>query len=261
MPSVNVKGVRLNYLEQGTGDEIIVFVHGMLETSRCWKEVLELLPPKYHAYTLDLRGFGQSERVKQGFTMAQFAEDVYNFSQQLGLGRFTYVGHSIGGGIGMQLALEHPEVLKALVLVATVPAHGLELPPDMLALVQGIPDMTTEAVQGLVPFFVTTPLSEERIQELVNDVFLMDREAYLECTEAYRFFNVEKRLTEIDLPTLMISGDKDATNPLDDQRRTAKGIKGCRHVIFDGNAHFLQVESPQKFVDLLASFIKEVSTG
>ena len=43
-----------------------------------WKETLQLLPVKYHAYALGLRGYGQSERVKDGFTIAQFAEDVYN---------------------------------------------------------------------------------------------------------------------------------------------------------------------------------------
>jgi pimeloyl-ACP methyl ester carboxylesterase len=267
MPSVNVEGVRLNYIEQGKGDDVIVFVHGFAAAAGIWKEVLEALPTEYHAYALDLRGFGQSEKVKEGFTIAQFAQDVYNFSQELGLGRFTYVGHSMGGAIALQLALDHPEVLKAMVLTASVPAHGMAMgnvpgmtQDDMRNMMQNMVATAPEAMRGLMAFAFTTPPSEQRLQEVVDYALGVDREALFSMGDL-RLFNVEPRLAEIDLPTLMISGDKDATNPLDDLRRTATEIAGSRFEVFEGLGHMLHMESPQGFVELLTSFIEEVNRG
>ncbi|KPJ52515.1 MAG: hypothetical protein AMJ37_02770, partial [Dehalococcoidia bacterium DG_18] len=115
MPSVTVNNVKINYIEQGTGDEAIVFAHGFADAGGAWREVLELLPTEYHAYTLDQRGHGQSDKPGS-YHLTEFSQDIYTFSQELRLKKFTYVGHSMGGAIGQQLALDHPDVLKCMVL-------------------------------------------------------------------------------------------------------------------------------------------------
>lgn len=260
MPSVNVKGVRLNYVEQGTGDEVIVFVHGWLSSLGAWKETWALLSPTYHAYALDLRGCGQSDRVKEGCTVAQFAEDVHNFSQELGLGRFTYVGHSMGGPIGIRLALDHPEVLKALVLVAPVPAHGLKIPDEQLPVVRGGAG-NEEFMHIFLPMLFATLPSDERVEELLKDMLSVEKEAFLDSLDSFMFFDVESRLGEIKVPTMMVIGEKDMVTLPDEQRRTAKGIAGCRLEVFADNGHYLQIESPDRFVDVLTGFIEEVNRG
>ena len=58
--SVTVNDVKINYIEQGAGEEILVFVHGYMNSTVYWTKVLELLPEEYHAYALDLRGHGQN---------------------------------------------------------------------------------------------------------------------------------------------------------------------------------------------------------
>ena len=160
--SVTVNGVKINYVEQGSGDEVAVFVHGYCGGLGNWKQVLELLPKEYHAYALDLRGHGQSENPGS-YQLTEFVEDIYAFTQELGIGRFTYVGHSLGGKIGYKFALDHPDVLKALFLVAPAPAHDF-VPPDELAAVK---DMITssfgspEALRGFMAQQFATPPSEE----------------------------------------------------------------------------------------------------
>ena len=62
MPSVTVNNVKINYIEQGVGDEAVVFVHGLSGSIGHWREVLGRLPKEYHAYVLDQRGHGQSEK-------------------------------------------------------------------------------------------------------------------------------------------------------------------------------------------------------
>ena len=131
---VIVNGVKINYVEQGSGDEAIIFIHGYAGSLGNWKWVLEELPKEYHAYALDQRGFGQSERPGS-YELNDFVEDIYAFSRQLGIEQFTYVGHSLGGKIGYKFALDHPDVLKAMVLAEPSPA-GIMVPPDQQAAVK-----------------------------------------------------------------------------------------------------------------------------
>lgn len=267
MPSVIVDNVKINYIEQGAGDEVIVFAHGFSAAGGTWKEVLELLPKEYHAYALDQRGHGQSDRPGS-YELAQFAEDIYRFSQELGIGRFTYVGHSMGGPIGMKLALDHPGVLKAMVLSAPAPAHGIEMAPDMVAMMEsmGVADMSTamksmfsspEMIRGNLAMNFTTPPNEERITELADYALAMDPGAIDGCFAWLMSPELEPRLGEIKAPTFIVAGGKD-TIPVDAIRRTANGIKGSRLEVFEDNGHMLHVESPGMFVEVLTSFIREV---
>lgn len=269
MPSTTVNNVKLNYIEQGTGDEVVVFAHGFACASGGWKEVLDLLPGEYHAYALDQRGHGQSEKPGS-YGLDQFAEDVYAFSRKLGLGKFTFVGHSMSGPIGMELSLNHPEVLKCLVLTAPVSAHGMEMTPDVVAMMQsmGISDMATgmklmfaspETIrQGFMAMMFATAPSEERMSEFVDYALAMDPGAIEGCFPWMMSPNLEARLGEIKVPTLIFASGKDTT-PVDATRRTANGINGCRLEVFEDNGHMLHMENAPRFVELLTSFIKEVS--
>jgi len=79
MQSVTVNNVKINYIEQGAGDEAVVFVHGLASSIGEWREVLEGLPKEYHAYALDQRGHGQSEKPGN-YQLTQFTKDINAFS-------------------------------------------------------------------------------------------------------------------------------------------------------------------------------------
>jgi len=256
--SVTVNDVKINYIEQGEGDEVIVFVHGYSGALGNWKSVLELLPKEYHAYALDLRGFGQSEKPGS-YQLTEMVEDIYAFSQELGIEKFTYVGHSLGGKIGYQFALDHPEVLKAMVLAAPAPAHDF-IPQDQQA---GFIDMVTSAFgspEGIRAFFGQTakPPSEELLNELIKDAMMADPTAKEECAVWWVGTNLEPQLKDIRIPTLIVAGAKDDI-PVDWERRYANEIKGCRFEVLEDSDHFIPMKSPQEFVDLLTSFIVDVT--
>jgi len=260
MPSVTVNNVKINYIEQGAGDEAVIFVHGFAGGLGDWHEALNRLPKEYHAYTIDQRGHGQSGKPGS-YKLTEFVEDIYAFSQELGLGQFTYAGHSLGGKIGYQFALDHPDVLKAMVLATPAPAHDF-IPPDQQA---GFLDMVTSAwgsPQGLRGFFGTTskPPSEEVLNVLINDAMDADPAAIAECAIWWISTNLEPQLGNIRVPTIIVAGAKDDL-PIDWERRYANEINGCRFEVLEDDGHFLPQESPQKFVDLLTSFIKSVSKG
>jgi len=261
--------VKINYIEQGAGDEAVVFVHGITSSIGEWREILEVLPKGYHAYALDQRGHGQSEKPGS-YQLTELAEDIYAFSRELGIGRFTYVGHSMGGTLGLKFALDHPDVLKASVLVAHFPVHEW-MTPDMqapLLAMTGSDDVPSaiksmfgspEMARGTLATMFATPPSEERMNEVIEDAVATDPAAIGDCYAWMLSSGLEPRLGDIKVPTLIVAGGKDM-QPVDAVRRDANGIKGCRFEVFEDNGHMLPIESPQKFVDLLTSFITEVST-
>jgi pimeloyl-ACP methyl ester carboxylesterase len=258
--SVTVNGVKINYIEQGSGDEVIIFVHGYASSKGAWKEVLELLPKEYHAYALDQRGHGQSERPGS-YQLTEFVEDIYAFSQELGIERFTYVGHSMGGKIGMKFAVDHPDVLKALVLVC--PAAAFAFPPDQVpAIREGNSEMlaTPESIRSYVEWEIDNkPVSEERINDMVNDMSSIDPAAIEGCADFLFSTDLIPQLGDIRASTLIVAGEKDKTVTFDIAKPTADAIKGSRIEVLKNASHFLPIESPQGLVDLITSFIKNVS--
>ena len=263
MPSVTVNGVQINYVEQGSGDEVMIFVHGYASAKGVWKKALELLPNEYRAYAIDQRGHGQSGRPGS-YQLTEFVEDIYAFSKELGIKRFTYVGHSMGGKVGMKFALDHPDVLKALVLVS--PAVASAFPPyQVTAIKEGNKAMLAapEAIRGYVEGEIAgKPVSEEHINDLVNDMMAIDPAAIDGCGDWLFGTDLMPQLGDIRAPTLIVAGAKDLTLPLDViQRPLANGIKGSRLEVFEDSSHFLPIENPQELVDLITSFIKDVSKG
>jgi pimeloyl-ACP methyl ester carboxylesterase len=258
MPLINIKGLKINYMEQGTGDEAIVFVHGFFPSAHgSWKETLQLLPLKFHAYAPDLRGYGQSERVKEGYTIAQFAEDIYNFSHEMKLKEFTIVGHSMGGAIVQQFALDYPQVLKSAVLVASVPAHGRPWAADTSQQTQR--DTSPATLRGFMNSIFTRVPTEQRLQEIINDYVAMGDDAYNLSRDAFNYFNQESRMREIAVPVLIVAGEKDDAIPVSELCRTANAIPGSRFEIFKGLGHCLHIEDAQHFVDLLTNFINQAN--
>ena len=258
MPGVKLDGIEFNYVEQGGGEETVVFGHGASNSARGWRAVWELLPATYHAFALDFRGHGESAQVTENITIAQMADDVYRFSRELGLGRFIYVGLSMGGGVGIQLAVDHPEVLKALVLVSTVPAHGLAIPPDQREK-RRTSRRNRETVRALLESIAAGPIPEEFMQERVDDYMRTKEEVYLSVFDSLEHFNQEAHLGEIKVPTLMLIGGKDILVPPEEQYRTARGIPGAKPVLLEGDGHLIQLEDPQEIVNQLTSFVARLT--
>ncbi|MGN6809754.1 MAG: alpha/beta fold hydrolase, partial [Thermomicrobiales bacterium] len=169
MPYVQLRDFRMHYTERGTGDTALVFVAGFISTQRWWQPTLEQLSERdYHAYAIDLRATGQSEEIATGHTLAQYADDLHQFADALGLRRFVLVGHSMGGGIAMQYALAHQDRLQALVLVDPLAASGTTLPSEITDWINaqcGNP----EGIRGIVLGAFATPPTPPYLDELIED--------------------------------------------------------------------------------------------
>lgn len=117
-------GETLGYREREGGEEVLLLIHGNMNSSCHWDVALERLDPRYKLYAIDLRGFGISTYHEPIRALRDFADDVKLFARELGLDRFAVMGWSTGGGVAMELAADCPEAVTKLILLASVSTRG-----------------------------------------------------------------------------------------------------------------------------------------
>ncbi len=252
--------LRMHYAQAGEGGNTVLFIHSYGASWRWWRGVMESLPDDFRALAVDVRGSGESDKPETGHTVKQMAEDVYQFACKLGLKDLTMVGHSMGGAITINFALEHPELLKSMVLVDPAPADGLELPAEakaqMLATFKSRNPESIAQVAKMMAFAPDAQVQQAIMDELVDDA-LKASDAFLEQAMAdMEKMKLGDRLSGIDLPALMVHGDRDAAVPLADSIKTSELISGCGLQVFYGCGHSPQIEVQEEFVNLLISFVR-----
>src|SRR5258708_11034735 len=119
MPRLQVNGADLHYEEQGAGPETVVFAHGLLWSGRMFDRQVAALAGRYRCVTFDFRGQGGSEVTGGGYDMDSLTADAAALIAALRCAPCHFVGLSMGGFVGMRLAIRHPELLRSLVLIET----------------------------------------------------------------------------------------------------------------------------------------------
>ncbi len=260
MAQVQLNDFSMHYVEQGTGSEPIIFVHGFISSQVWWQPAFKRLPANFHAYAIDLRASGQSQQIETGHTLEQYANDLHQFIEQVGLQKCILVGHSMGGGVAMQYALTHQDRLKALVLVDPMAAFGTDIPPDITAWInaqQGNPEGIRQIILGAFAVPPTGPYMEQ----LVEDAVRWEKPIYLGTMDDMARFSISERLAEITVPTLVTWSDKDTVVPFAGIVDIFTRIPGCGLEVWHGVGHSGPIEIPDQFMELLSKFTDEVNSA
>src|ERR671928_551173 len=128
---VSTPRLTTHLLESGPEDGTpVLFVHGNVASSRFFEQTLSALPPYYRGLAPDLRGFGRSEPkpVDAARGMRDLSDDLYELMKALGYAndrKVHLVGWSLGGGVAMQYAIDHPEEVASLTLCCPIPPYGM----------------------------------------------------------------------------------------------------------------------------------------
>lgn len=212
MSHATINGARLWYEVSGAGEPLLLH-HGYTAARANWAPVAERLRDKYQVIMMEGRGTGDSEHSAAGYTLEQYTADVIGMLDHLGLDKVNFAGHSMGGGIGYLLALEHGERLDKLILMAPIPAQGIgEVTPELRA------ERMAERQRGdreaiLARYrmmrFRADVETEDWFNHRVEQILGVSDGHFVSSAEAMEAFNVEARLGEINTPTLMIAGAVD----------------------------------------------------
>jgi branched-chain amino acid transport system permease protein len=241
----------------------LLLLHGSFATSRWWEPLFAVLPQEICAVAPDLRGCGQTEKPAAGYAIEQLTEDVRLFAQALGLSQFDLAAHASSGAIAVELALNHPNLLRSLILVDSVPVEGVGTPLDMLmALSQMQQDRTLlrKALSMLMPTFdpLESAANSAFFKLLVDDASQMAPAAFTDIAGSlgrWNRFGDAKRLT---LPTLLIWGDQDEVVSRDAMTRTLIAIPGANNLeILHGVGHSPMIEAPLTLAEKIVDFMAE----
>jgi pimeloyl-ACP methyl ester carboxylesterase len=241
MPTIAIDNSELCYIEHGTGHIPIIFVHGLLLSSNMWRGYyFNSLPEKYHAYAPDMRGHGKAAHL-DGCTIRTMAEDVFRFAQRLNIDKFVYVGVSMGGGVGIQLALNHPEMLHALVLLSPVTGFGPSGAFMFRLLGHFVARKRWLMRIMLKRMCIRTPPGNT-LESVLDDTMLVRPSVLKEFVDDKEPISGIDRLKTLQVPTCVVFGDKDTAVPVEQQNRLADTIPNARKIVYPGEGHLVVAE-------------------
>jgi pimeloyl-ACP methyl ester carboxylesterase len=274
--TISIHGHEVRYFRAGEGPALLL-VHGMAGSAATWKQVLPRLARDYTVIAPDLLGHGRSAKPRSDYSLGNFAAGLRDLLVALGIERATVVGHSLGGGIAMQLAYQHPERVERLVLVGSG-GLGREVSPILRML-------TLPGAEYLMPLLFTS-----YSRDLGNKISMMLRRGGLRAPAAEETWRAYVSLTEgenraafvktlrsvIDLsgqsvsahdrlylaahmPTMIMWGERDFIIPVEHAHVAHAAMPGSRLELFPHAGHFPHSEEPDEFIHILRDFLRTTS--
>ena len=248
----------LHVVEDGPADAPVLVLGPSLGTDLgLFDAQVSALADTHRVLRYDLRGHGRSPVVPGPYTVADLAGDVVAALDERGIDRFSYAGVSLGGAIGLQLAVMVPDRLARLIVMAS--AARFPDPPSWKARAERVRAEGTEfLVPSRIGAWVTPGFAEEQPAETERLLAMLRStppEGYAACCETIESFDVRDRLAEITAPTLVIAGADDPATPPDVVRAIADGIPDARFVVVPQASHLVSAEQPDAVTAEIRDFL------
>jgi pimeloyl-ACP methyl ester carboxylesterase len=270
------ENIRLAYVDEGTGDHTIIFIHGLGSYLKAWKKNIEGLKDQYRCIAIDLPGYGKSSKEPHSGKMTFYASVVKALIDELALENVVLAGHSMGGQISMVAAINYPEAVSKLILAD--PAGFEEFTEGQkqwfrdVMTVKGVMKTTVEQIQTNLAYnFYNVP---DDAGFMITDRIAMrsaeDFEAYcytvVKSVEGMVDETMLELLDQLNQPTLIVFGENDNLIPnrflnpgktIDVAKAGHHKIPNSKLIMVPKAGHFVQFEKPDEFNQAVKSFLKE----
>ncbi len=267
MAFAQLSNVRLEYFPHGDGPERVVFIHGFQASAKIWRMVQQALPAdRYASIAINNRGAGNSEAPpdEADFGVQPFAADAFELVTQLGWSDFTLVGHSMGGATVAQFAVDHPTMLKGLILLDPADPDGRALPPGTSMeswLVARMAARREQLARGSAGDGIDASgagANGELMRELAEDMKNAPERRLRGSMRSMLELRIGGRVKALPMPVLLAGGDADALIPLANMLATwAKLPAGSGLNIWHGIGHSPNLDCPNELAALIRRFVEE----
>jgi pimeloyl-ACP methyl ester carboxylesterase len=228
------------YEEAGSGDDIVVWLHGYACSTENWDRIVPAFET-HHNYIFDMPGHGESVDVDCDGTIPGFAAPVVAALDELGVERFTVVGYSAGSQVGMRIAMDHPDRVKQLIGVVPWYASGGDADdPTLSAMadIYGDRDAVREVIEGMAvhrpPTYGQLLEDELRVPEKVWKAFYGWGGTLSQFDE----------LPDVTVPVTYILGIEDVVVDVHKALADVKAVPGARAIALSGVGHLCAWEAP-----------------
>lgn len=257
MAYVDVEGGRIYYRVEGKSDApALVLSNSLGADLSMWEPQMRGLLSNFRVVRYDNRGHGASAVSVSEYTIEKLGNDVSTLLDHLGIARFSFCGLSMGGMVGMWLALRSPARLKKLVLCNTAARIGTrESWNARIEAVRknGMSEISAAVLQRwFTPSFrEREPATVERVQQMLLET---PPDGYIASCAAIRDADFRDVVSRLCSQTLVIAGSRDRATPPEEGRFLAERISSAQYVELEA-AHLSNIELPQKFEEEVVRFL------
>lgn len=255
--SASVEGAEVAYAQQGTVNHPpLVFLHGWGASHRFWRWAFSAFAPRYRCIAPDLVGFGRSEKPRRDYSIDAYTAWLGKFLDVLGHPRVTLVGHSMGGTIALQFAMEHPERVERLALVNPL-IHGpsafsgrtrMLMLPGIRALAFAMAKVGSLRSWVIRDFTHGAPLDEDLSADVARATYRSAIDSMLSCMRT----DLTSRLSSLRVPTLSVGTDHDRVIVM----RQYELVPAQKKELIADCGHIPIVERPAEFNAALDAFLR-----
>ena len=265
MHRLDLEHGHLTYTDTGEGD-LVLLLHGGGLDHRMWDEQVAALAGRHRVVVPDLRGHGEASTLD---VPSRHCDDVAALVRHLDAGPAVLVGLSMGGGAATDTALEHPDLVRAIVVSGTATSVPTFTDPWVLGILQEWQRAIAERdaagyVEASLAFCAgpTRALDEvggdtvARCRQMLTDT--LARHASPDAVMPGPVHDAEARLGEIAVPVLALCGGLDSPDHRNMGRRLAAGVRDGRYAEVPGTAHYPNMERPELWDAAVQAFLDEV---
>lgn len=262
MKQVTINNLTIGYQEKGEG-QALVFLHGGVSDSRFWDRELEAFSDDFHTIAWDAPGCGVSDDPQEGFSLSDYADALAGLLAHIDVDKPIVLGISFGGGLAIEFYNRHPKIPKALILVSAYAGWAGSLSEEEVARrvergrAQSTMDPEAVAEMWMPSLFYKTP-SQEVLDEEKNIISDFHPKGSQIMLEAFAEADLSNVLPKIDVPTLLLYGDKDVRSPVAVAKEIHEKIPNSKLVFLEDVGHVLSKEAPELFDHEIRKFINNL---
>ncbi|HEY4316974.1 MAG TPA: alpha/beta fold hydrolase [Herbaspirillum sp.] len=240
----------------------IVLSHAIGMDLTVWDGLANLLSADSRVIAFDHRGHGGSDAPESMYSMAELADDAARMLRELDTGPVVWVGLSMGGMVGQEMALRHPSLIGALVLANTTSGYSDE---TRKAWQQRIETVRSQGIEAIADTVMGRYFHEEfrtqrgaAVARARQRLVTTDVTGYIGCCNAVGTVDTTERLALISAPTLVIAGELDQGAPVSMSQVLADKIPQATMIVLPQASHISSIEQPRAFNDAVLNFIASI---
>lgn len=259
MGLLNYKNTEVHYTSHGKG-RVVVLLHGFLENTTMWHDVVNDLSARYRVITIDLLGHGKSDNVGYIHSMEDQAHMVKAVMDSLGLRRYVLIGHSMGGYISLSFAQHFLENLKGLCLMNSTPlADSPEKKINRDRAIEAVKQNHKTFIRMSIPnLFAPYNVSKfkDEINEVIGEALQMQPQGIIASLEGMKLRrNKAEVLHKIPVPTLLIMGENDGAIDFKATKESVEATSTEIEIFADG--HMSHIENKSALIETLHRFVNK----
>ncbi len=266
MPKKKVNGIQIYYEMHGQGDPLVLIM-GLRRNAEWWYRQIPTLSKHFEVLVFDNRGAGRTDKPKMDYSIRLFADDTAGLMEALSLRKANILGVSMGGYIAQELALNYPDGVKSLVLACTGPGgeRAVLASPERLKKFTANEGLTPEEIlkKDMDIYFSDEYIvkNQEKMEEFIKLSlrYYQPLDAFERQFAACLRHDTANRLSRIDVPTLILSGDDDPLVPSENSKMLNELIPGSEFVFFPGKRHCFFIEEADRFNQMVINFFQSKS--